>query len=53
MKRPTIRDEIVAIILNSTGDICREFGFDEDEVADAILKSRKFVVRRRAVGRKG
>ena len=51
MKRPTIREDLAEIIWwLSTGMIMSRCV----EIADAILKSRKFkVTRRRAVGRKG
>ena len=50
MKRPTIRMELAEAVYSVPGAFVYQFA---ERVADAILKSRKFVVRRRAVGRKG
>ena len=49
-KRPTIREELAKAVMGYCGNwFCEEDAFG---VADAILKSRKVVVRRRYVRKK-
>ena len=43
MAKKSLRVELVRLIYLG-GDICREFGFDEDEAARAILRSRRIKV---------